>query len=135
MDFYSISTVLGLQACTTTSAMGSTHRQRDPQACTARSLQTKSYPQHGSSIPRNCIAVTSGVDRLQTLLPWKRRLGACGRLGCSSQDLGRSSSWAGCFRCQTRYFPVRVSVTGDFSPMTTAPSGPSISGETQTTCV
>lgn len=24
---------------------------------------------------------------------------------------------------------------GDFSPMTTAPSGPSISGETQTTCV
>lgn len=28
-----------------------------------------------------------------------------------------------------------LSAMGDFSPMTTAPSGPSISGETQTTCV
>lgn len=28
-----------------------------------------------------------------------------------------------------------LSAMGDFSPMTTAPSGPSISGKTQTTCV
>lgn len=105
---YSTFTVLELQARTKTPAFpphGFCRLRRWFSYLHGKVFTDQVISQHGRSFVKSRMAMTSGVDKLQTLLPWRHHLGACGRLGCSSQDLGRPSSWAGCFRCQTRFLP------------------------------